>query len=128
MAKCDEGYLCCVCGEDVANITVSDLYLRYVTGMISPEVLHTTPERHLTCNPILAQFIVHEDFPRVIVEGEFAKHLLDANFRHQREQLVTRGWVRLQELRTLLKSTEMPITDYPLIEFSQASLDGKIHL
>lgn len=32
MAKCDEGYLCEVCGQDVAEISQSDLYLRYVVG------------------------------------------------------------------------------------------------
>ena len=43
MAKCEEGYLCDVCGGDVAEITDSDLYLRYVIGMLDPEMLHTTP-------------------------------------------------------------------------------------
>ena len=33
MAKCEEGYLCEVCGQDVAEITESDLYLRYVIGL-----------------------------------------------------------------------------------------------
>ena len=55
MAKCDEGYLCEVCGKDVAEIIDSDLYLRYVIGMLDPEVLHTTGERHIRCNPALAQ-------------------------------------------------------------------------
>ena len=50
MAKCDEGYLCGVCGDDVENITVSDLYLRFVIGMVDPETLHTQQERHLKCN------------------------------------------------------------------------------
>ncbi len=42
MAKCEEGYLCDVCGEDVAELADSDLYLRYVIGMVDPETLHTT--------------------------------------------------------------------------------------
>ena len=42
MAKCEEGYLCDVCGQDVAEITDSDLYLRYVVGMLDPEVLLVT--------------------------------------------------------------------------------------
>ena len=46
MAKCDEGYLCEVCGEEVAEITESDLYLRYVIGDLEPESLHILPERH----------------------------------------------------------------------------------
>ncbi len=62
MAKCDEGYLCDVCGQDVAELTDSDLYLRYIVGMLDPEVLHTTAERHIRCNPTLAQYIVADDF------------------------------------------------------------------
>ena len=57
MAKCDEGYRCEVCGEDVTSIVDSDLYLRYVIGELDPEVLHTSPERHIRCNPVLAQFM-----------------------------------------------------------------------
>ena len=56
MAKCEEGYLCDVCGADVAELYDSDLYLRYVTGLVDPEVLHTSKERHIRCNPALAQF------------------------------------------------------------------------
>ena len=62
MAKCDEGYLCEVCGTEVEGITDSDRYLRYVIGEVDPEQLHTLKERHLRCNPILAQFIVDERF------------------------------------------------------------------
>ena len=42
MAKCEEGYLCDVCGGDVEEIVESDLYLRYVIGLVDPETLHTT--------------------------------------------------------------------------------------
>jgi hypothetical protein len=112
MAKCDEGYLCEVCGEDVANLTDSDLYLRYVIGMIDPEVLHTSKERHLRCNPLLAQFIVDDDFAPEVVEGEFDKRKLDAEFVRQREEFVTRGWHRLRELSAL----DLPIIEYPLPE------------
>lgn len=112
MAKCDEGYLCEVCGKDVSGLTDSDLYLRYVVGLLDPEVLHTTPERHIRCNPTLAQYIVDDDFEPVIVEGDFAKQSLDAEFVAQQEQLVTRGWRRLQELA----GREAPIIEYPLPE------------
>jgi hypothetical protein len=77
MAKCDEGYLCEVCGEDVAELVDSDLYLRYVIGMLDPEVLHTTPERHIRCNPVLAQFIVDANFEPVVAKGPFDKRHLD---------------------------------------------------
>ena len=112
MAKCDEGYLCEVCGKDVANLTDSDLYLRYVIGMIDPEVLHTQKERHILCNPVLAQFIVHEDFPPVLAEGDFDKRQLDAAYVREREVLVSRGYRRLKELSAL----DLPIIDYPLPE------------
>ncbi len=112
MAKCEEGYLCDVCGGDVAELTESDLYLRYVIGMLDPEVLHTTRERHIRCNPTLAQFIVAEEFPPVAVEGAFDKRQLDVAFVRAQESLVTRGWRRLNELAGL----DLPILDYPLAE------------
>ena len=112
MAKCDEGYLCEVCGLDVAEITDSDLYLRYVIGMLDPELLHTTKERHILCNLTLAQFIVDNEFPPVIVEGPFDKRLLDPVYVQSQETLVTRGWRRLREVI----STEDAIVNYPLPE------------
>ena len=96
MAKCDEGYFCSVCGNDVKNVTYSDLYLRYVIGQLDPELLHTTPEKHIRCNPELAQFIVAEDFQPVTVEGPFSKTELDPDFVAQQEAWVTRGWQRLK--------------------------------
>src|ERR1700761_8033821 len=98
MAKCEEGYLCDVCGQDVEEITDSDLYLRYVIGLVDPESLHTTRERHIRCNPALAQFIVADDFAPVVVTGPFAKGELDPQHVKQREILVTRGWRRLKEV------------------------------
>jgi hypothetical protein len=112
MAKCEEGYLCDICGGDVDGIAESDLYLRYVTGMVDPETLHTTRERHIRCNPVLAQFIVDSDFPPIVAEGDFDKRRLDPAYVKQRETLVTRGWRRLRELAGL----ELPILDYPLPE------------
>jgi hypothetical protein len=116
MAKCEEGYLCDVCGADVAEITDSDLYLRYVIGMIDPEVLHTQRERHIRCNPSLAQFIVDADFPPVMVEGPFDKRQLDPAYVHERENLVTRGWRRLREV----VGKEAAIINYPRPEVRAA--------
>jgi hypothetical protein len=113
MAKCDEGYLCEVCGEDVAEITESDLYLRFVIGDLDPEVLHTKKERHIRCNPTLGQFIVDDEFASIVVAGPFDKRELDATFVRQRELLVTRGWRRLKELAT---GVETAIINYPLPE------------
>jgi hypothetical protein len=112
MAKCEEGYLCDVCGLDVAELTDSDLYLRYIVGMLDPEVLHTTSERHIRCNPTLAQYIVADDFEPVVVVGPFDKRQLDQVYVREREQLVTRGWRRLKEIAGL----GLPIIEYPLPE------------
>jgi hypothetical protein len=101
MAQCEQGYLCDVCGGDVEEITESDLYLRYVLGEVLPENLNISRERHVRCNPTLAQFIVDPEFPPVPCEGPFAK-----------EARVTRGWRRLQELPSL----GVPLTEYPLPE------------
>src|SRR5207244_1816464 len=60
--KCDEGYVCEVCGRDVEAIVDSDLYLRYVLGEVPLERLHLQRERHVRCNPSLAQFIVDARF------------------------------------------------------------------
>jgi hypothetical protein len=110
MAKCDEGYRCEVCGQDVEHVTDSDLYLRYVIGELDPELLHVSPERHIRCNPVLAQFIVDVDFPPVNVEVSLDKRYLDAAYVAAREALVTRGWKRLRELGRDVES----VLEYPL--------------
>ena len=115
MAKCEEGYLCSVCGSDVEEITESDLYLRFVIGLLDPETLHTSRERHIRCNPVLAQFIVDDTFAPVAVEGDFDKRQLDPAYVRQQETLVTRGYRRLREVSHL----DLPIIDYPLVEVRQ---------
>jgi hypothetical protein len=113
MAKCEEGYLCDVCGGDVENIWESDLYLRYVIGQVDPETLHTMRERHIRCSPTLAQFIVDPEFEAVTVEGPFDKRQLDAGYVSQQERLVTRGWKRLKEVAHI---EGLSLLDYPLPE------------
>jgi hypothetical protein len=112
MVRCEQGYLCDVCGADVEEITDSDLYLRYVLGEVSPLALPTQRERHIRCNPALAQFIVDANFAPVRCDGPFAKDMLDAGYVAQQETRVTRGWRRLQEIPQL----GLPITEYPLPE------------
>src|SRR6476620_10977313 len=112
MAVCEQGYLCDVCGLEVETIGESDLYLRYVLGEVDPETLHVTRERHLVCNPALAQFIVDDRFEPVVADGYFAKSELDPEFVAAEEARVTRGYRRLLELPTL----GVPITEYPLPE------------
>lgn len=112
MARCEQGYLCEVCGDEVEDVTVSDLYLRYLVGEIDARALLSAPERHIRCNPVLAQFIVAEEFEPVVVVGPFAKQNLETDDVRRREDLVTRGWRRLQEIQLL----GIPVSDYPLPE------------
>jgi hypothetical protein len=110
MAGCERGYLCTVCGQEVEEITDSDLYLRYVLGEVDWDVLHRSPERHIRCNPVVAQFIVTERFPPVKLEGVFSKDHLDREFVSTEEARVTRGYLRLYEVVT----AHLPISEYPL--------------
>jgi len=108
--RCDEGYRCEVCGRDVDAITDSDLYLRYVLGEVPLERLHLLPERHIRCNPSVAQFIIDESFPPAACEGPFAKGHLDAEYVRSEEVRITRAWRRLQQLPAL----GLSIAEYPL--------------
>lgn len=110
MAKCDEGYRCEVCGRDVEAVTESDLYLRYVLGEVPLERLHRQPERHIRCNPALAQYIVGDGFEPVGCPGPFDKTLLDPEFVRAEESRVSRGWRRLRAIPTI----GLTIAEYPL--------------
>jgi hypothetical protein len=112
MARCDEGYRCEVCGGDVEAITESDLYLRYVLGEVPIFRLHQQPERHVRCNPALAQYIIDPAFEPVTCAGPFAKSQFDAEFVAAEEARVTRGWQRLQAIPTLgVALDEYPVND-----------------
>jgi hypothetical protein len=113
MARCDQGYLCDVCGEEVAEIVDSDLYLTFILGRVEARALLARPERHIRCNPVQAQFIVDERFPPMNAEGAFDKRQLDPDDVRSQEEIVTRGWRRLQEVVAL----RIPISEYPLPEF-----------
>src|SRR5437868_11106774 len=110
MARCEQGYLCDVCGREVEEIIDSDLYLAYVLGEVSGEELPRHRERHIRCNPERAQYIVDPAFPPVSCDGFFDKRTLDAGYVAAEEARVSRGWRRLQEIPSL----GIPITDYPL--------------
>jgi hypothetical protein len=110
MALCEQGYLCDVCGLEVETMDESDLYLRYILGEVDPETLHVSRERHLRCNPTLAQFIVTEGFAPVVIEGFFAKSQLDPEFVAAEEARVTEGYHRL----LALPGSGLPLTEYPL--------------
>jgi hypothetical protein len=110
MAKCDEGYRCEVCGLDVETIVESDLYLRFVLGEVPLEMIHRLPERHIRCNPALAQYIVDGEITPPVCNGPFAKANLDAEYVRAEEQRVTRGWRRLQAIPTM----GLTVAEYPL--------------
>jgi len=121
MAGCEKGYLCDVCGEEVEPITESDLYLRYVLGEVTPLALPSQRERHIRCNPELAQYVVDPAFPPLRCEGAFDKELLDESYVADQEARVTRAWQRLQDIPRL----GIPIPEYPLPEVLAAWAEGK---
>jgi hypothetical protein len=110
MAKCDEGYRCEVCGRDVEAVAESDLYLRFVLGEVPLDLLHRLPERHVRCNPALAQYVVHPDFAPIGCEGPFAKSEIDAEFVAAEERRVSRAYRRLLAIPTL----GLTVPEYPL--------------
>lgn len=102
MAKCEEGYLCEVCGRDVENLRDSGLYLQFVLGWIDPETLHTRREIHIDCLPALAQFIDDPQYQHSTqVPPEFDRQFLDVQFVQTRTAQVTRAYRRLRELDSL---------------------------
>jgi hypothetical protein len=110
MARCDEGYRCEVCGRDVEAVTESDLYLRYVLGEVPLDRLHLLPERHIRCNPAVAQYIADPDFDPVVCDGPFAKTNLDPDYVAAEQARVTAGWRRLRAIPTL----GLTLPEYPL--------------
>ena len=116
MARCDQGYLCRICGAEVEDIVDSELYLRFVIGEIDPETLHTSRECHLRCNALFAQFISDSRFyPLVQIEGEFSKDALDPQYVRERMALINRGYARLWEI--MQDELGMTVIEYPLLEF-----------
>ena len=101
---------------DVSRTVVREA-IRTLTGkgLVESRALLSRPERHIRCNPVQAQFIVDERFPPVACEGAFDKRLLDREYVESQEELVTRGWRRLQEVAEL----KIPISEYPLPEVRQ---------
>lgn len=110
MAACDEGYRCEVCGEPVPNMLDSALYVRYVLREVPLHELFTQRERHLQCDPELAQYIVHEKFATPEANGSACKFQLSPADRQSRETEVTAAWLRLREVI----QQRVPITEYPL--------------
>jgi hypothetical protein len=114
MAQCDSGYLCSICGEPVAEIHESALYLRFVMGQVHPDALWTEPEQHLGCRPDLAQHIREEEFLAYFDGLEMSESTLDRvrlpeAERSRRDDLITRAYERLLTL-----PGGRHVLDYPL--------------
>jgi hypothetical protein len=122
MAGCERGYLCTVCGAEVEEITDSDLYLRYVLGEAEWDELNRAPERHIRCNPVLAQFIADQSFEPVIGAGAFSKIHLDPEFVRNEENRVTSAFLRLREV----VKESLPIADYPLPDVIARRQSGSV--
>ena len=108
MAKCEQGYLCEVCGADVEDLTGSDLYLRYVLGEVDPERLHRLPERHVRCNPALAQYM-----SSAFRAGAVRRFLRQGSARRGvggrgGDTGDGRGWRRLQNCRDWIAHCRVP--------------------
>ncbi len=115
MAKCEEGYLCEVCGRDVENLRDSGLYLQFILGWIDPETLHTRREVHIDCLPALAQFIDDAGYRQPAqVAPEFDRQYLDASFVQARTEQVSRAYRRLRELDGM--GERPPVIEYLLPE------------
>jgi hypothetical protein len=65
------------------------------------EKLHILRERHIRCNPTLAQLTVDPQFEPMPCEGPFAKKELDPAYVAEQEAQVTRAWRQLQEIPNL---------------------------
>ncbi len=115
MANCDEGYSCDRCGAYVENVEVSELYLRFVMGAVALDELPREPERHLRCAPEFAQFIVDPAFEPVACDDpELDKRRLPAELVARQEEVFTRAWRRLREVREL----GLAVDEYPLTSVS----------
>ena len=110
MAGCERGYLCTVCGREVEEITESDLYLRYVLGEAEWDELNRAPERHIRCNPVLAQFIVDTSFEPVSMCRCVFKDSSGSRVRQERRksrddgvsQIARACRLKMCQLRTIL--------------------------
>ena len=88
----------------------SDLYLRYILGEVPIFELQKRRERHIRCNPALAQYIADAAFKPITLVGDFDKRLMDSAHVANEERRVTRAWRRLQ----VVGSLRLPIDQYPL--------------
>jgi hypothetical protein len=99
MSRCEQGYLCAVCGQEVADLADSALYLQLLLNELSPDDLIHRPDCHIRCLPTIAQYIVDPDFTPVTCQGPFAKTGLDPDFVQAEERRITAAWRHLQTMR-----------------------------
>jgi hypothetical protein len=98
MARCDQGYLCDVCGVAVDAITESELYLKFALGIASAADLATARDRHIACNPLIAQYIIDDRFPPVVCPEPFNKANLDATIVASQEIKYTAAYRLLHDM------------------------------
>jgi hypothetical protein len=97
VARCDEGYLCNVCGLPADTLPESLLYLRYILGEVTVEVLGQAQETHIRCCPAIAQYIVHPAFEPVVCTDVFARQHFPLDFQTSEETRITAAWATLYE-------------------------------
>jgi len=121
MADCDQGYFCEACLEYVDTVVDSDLYLRFIMGLVSPEDLMRARERHVRCRPALAQYVADPNFEPPVVDEDPAtdKRRQPRETVAAMESLVTRAWRRLQEI----PGAGLSIAEYPLPDVRPAWRD-----
>ncbi|MCS7271103.1 MAG: hypothetical protein NZ703_08455, partial [Gemmataceae bacterium] len=97
MTRCEQGYVCAVCGQEVEDLSQSALYLQLLLGEVPPEELLRHPECHIRCLPAVAQYIVDPLFPPVVCKGAFAKEHLDPDFVRSEQERITAAWRQLYQ-------------------------------
>ncbi|MBI3268593.1 MAG: hypothetical protein HYZ53_06195 [Planctomycetes bacterium] len=120
--KCDHGYFCTVCGEQVETLEDSWLYLRFVLGEAEVRDLPSTKDRHVRCEPEYAQYVVDPEFAPVTDDRpETDKRRKPPEEAEAREKRVTRAW---RHLRSVV-GKGWPIEEYVLPEVRLAKLLGE---
>jgi len=89
---------CDKCHKPVAKAE-SAFLLSYVAHGGNPITFIAYNDRHITCSPSRAQYIVHPSFmPVVDIRPDYDKRLRDPQSRFNREQEYTTAWIEIQRV------------------------------
>jgi len=89
---------CDKCNKPVSKVE-SALLLSYVAHGGDPLAFMAYSDRHITCSPSRAQYIVHPDFePVVDHRAEYDKRLRSPESRFEKEKLYTSAWTEIQRV------------------------------